>query len=366
VQRIATLVDEALAHGLGSAAAVSIGDAGREVVRYVCGRARKLPEPGPAIDERAWFDLASLTKPIATVASAMVLAGDGRLDLDEPVRRWIPNTATVGTVRELIGHAAGCVAHIEMFRTLRRGTHADPRAELVDLAARVPALPPGAATVYSDLGFIQLGAVLERAAELPLEQVFAELVGGPLDLTARYVPTGRTALPLAGAVATELVDPHADDFPPRGLVQGFVHDENAFYGGGVCGHAGLFATIDDVAKFATAMIACFRGEPRGRLRPEVVRRFANDSAAPSTTWRLGWDTPSREPGVSQAGDRWPREHAIGHTGFTGMSIWLDLANGRWAVLLANRVHPTRAAGTADAIKALRRAIADVVVDELTR
>ncbi|MCW5807752.1 MAG: beta-lactamase family protein [Deltaproteobacteria bacterium] len=364
MQRIVGLVEEALVSGVGSAAAVSVGDGGREIFRHVCGRARRLPEPGPEIDERAWFDLASLTKPMATVACAMVLAGEGRLDLDEPVRRWIPGAATVGTVRELLGHASGCIAHVELFRTLRRGAHPDRRAELIELAARVPAQPPGAATVYTDLGFLQLGAVVERAAELPLERAFAELVAGPLDLGARYVPTGEGAAPLAGAVATELVDPHADDAPPRGLVEGFVHDENAFYGGGVCGHAGLFATIGDVARFAAAIVQTWRGEPRGRLRPEVVRRFASDRAAPTTTWRLGWDTPSVEPGVSSAGDRWPRAHAIGHTGFTGTSIWLDLARGRWVVLLANRVHPTRGGTSADDIKALRRAVADTVVDAL--
>jgi CubicO group peptidase (beta-lactamase class C family) len=362
VQRITALVEDALLRGVGSAAAVSIGDGGREVFRHVCGHPKKAA--GEAISERAWFDLASLTKPIATVASAMVLVGEGRLDLDAPVRRWIPAAATDGTVRHLLGHASGCIAHVEFFRALRRGTHTDPYGELIDLAARTPALPPGVATVYTDLGFLQLGAVVERAAGLPLAEAFAELVAGPLELGARYVPTGAGAAPLAGAVATELDDPHADDFPPRGLVQGFVHDENCFYGGGVCGHAGLFATIGDVARFASAIARTFRGEPQGRLRTDVVRRFASERAAPATTWRLGWDSPSPDPGVSMAGDRWPREHAIGHTGFTGTSIWLDLARARWVVLLTNRVHPTRGAGSADAIKALRRAVADATVEIL--
>jgi CubicO group peptidase (beta-lactamase class C family) len=203
--------------------------------------------------------------------------------------------------------------------------------------------------VYSHLGYILLGAVLERAAGGPLDQAFRSAVAEPLGLGGARYP-GTAALP--GAVATEIDD--------RGLVVGRVHDENAYFGGGVCGHAGLFATIGDVAAFAAAFVEAAAGRARGRWRPEVVQRFLTDSAAPGATWRLGWDTPSTEPGVSHAGDRWPRSAAVGHTGFTGTSLWLDLARGRWVALLTNRVHPTRN-GTADAIKALRRAVNDAAI-----
>src|SRR5262245_125493 len=112
MDRIAALIDDALAAGLGSAAAVSVGDNGAEVFRLVRGHTRRVPDRGAEIDEHTLFDLASLTKPIATVAGAMVLVGDGRLDLADPVHRWIPDAATTGTVRDLLGHAAGCVAHV--------------------------------------------------------------------------------------------------------------------------------------------------------------------------------------------------------------------------------------------------------------
>lgn len=144
-------------------------------------------------------------------------------------------------------------------------------------------------------------------------------------------------------------------------MQGRVHDENAYFGGGVCGHAGLFARIGDVATFAAAMVDTANGRPRGRLRTEVVQRFLGDSAAPGTTWRLGWDTPSPTPGVSHAGDRWPREHAVGHTGFTGTSLWLDLQHRRWVTLLTNRVHPTRGGSSVEDIKTLRRAVNDAAI-----
>ncbi len=152
----------------------------------------------------------------------------------------------------------------------------------------------------------------------------------------------------------------------RGLVCGVVHDENAAYGGRVCGHAGLFGRIGDVARFAAAIVAAAAGTPRGRLRPAVVQQFATTAPVPGATWRLGWDTPSPAPGVSHAGDRWPRAGALGHTGFTGTSLWLDLPRRRWVALLTNRVHPTRHGGSADAIKSLRRAVADAALDLLDR
>lgn len=341
MQRVATLLDEALAAGLGSAAAVSVGDAGREVFRATRGHAWT---GGAVIDERAWFDVASLTKPMATAAAAMVLVGEGRLALDAPIRQYLREAASTGTVAQLLGHAAGCAPHVEFWK---RAGRLD-RASLVAQAAAEPASAPGIAAVYSDLGYITLGAVIERAAEQPLEELYRELVAEPLAIAARF--PGEVAL--AGAVATE-----------AGVAIGLVHDENARYGGGVCGHAGLFATIDDVACFAEAISAAASGIARGRLRPDVVQHFLSTASAPATSWRLGWDTPSRTPGVSHAGDRWPRDHAVGHLGFTGTSLWLDLARRRWVALLTNRVHPTRE-GTADAIKALRRAVGDAVIDAL--
>jgi serine-type D-Ala-D-Ala carboxypeptidase len=351
LSRLGRLVDDALASGLGSAAAVSVGNAGQEVFRYVTGAVRRIPDRGPALDEHTRFDLASVTKPMATVAIAMVLVAERRLDLEAPVRSYLADATTTATVRQLLGHSAGCAAHVEFFRYLRANAPANPRDVLVQRAMRERCDPPGVTAIYSDLGFIQLGAVLERAANQPLEDLFATLVAQPLGLGAVYA---RDAL--ASCVATELDD--------RGLVCGLVHDENCYYGGRVAGHAGLFATLADVATFARAIVDTAAGSPRGRFTTDVVTRFFTDAPVAGSTWRLGWDTPSPTPGVSQAGDRWPRTGAVGHTGFTGTSLWLDLAQRRWVVLLTNRVHPTRHGDTAERIKALRRAVNDAVVDEL--
>jgi CubicO group peptidase (beta-lactamase class C family) len=351
MEPIRRLVDEALALGLGSAAAVSVGNGGHEVFRYVTGTVRRVPDRGPALDVHTRFDLASVTKPMATVAIAMVLVAERRLDLDAPVRTFLHDATTTATVRQLLGHSAGCAAHVEFFRYLRAHRPANPREVLVERAMREPCDPPGVAAIYSDLGFIQLGAVLERAANQPLEELFATLVAQPLALGAVYART-----PIDNCVATELDD--------RGLVCGLVHDENCYFAGGVAGHAGLFGTIEDVATFARAIVDTATGTPRGRFTTDVVTRFFTDAPTPGSTWRLGWDTPSATMGISQAGDRWPRTGAVGHTGFTGTSLWLDLANRRWVALLTNRVHPTRHGDTADRIKALRRAVNDAVVDAL--
>jgi CubicO group peptidase (beta-lactamase class C family) len=323
LDRIAALVDEALAAGLGSAVAVSVGDAGREVFRHTRGRVRRVPDLGPEIDAHTPFDLASVTKVMATATIAAALP----LDVDTPVRTYL-DAATTGSVRDLLDHRAGCPAHVEFFRALRGAHPEDPYATLVARAAKEPCAPPGGERLYSDLGFIMLGAILEKVGGEPLDALFAKHVSLPLGLSARYAIT-----PVTGAVATELDD--------RGLVCGLVHDENCFFGGRVCGHAGLFASVDDVAKFAAAAVAR------------------------EGSW-LGWDTPSPIPGVSQAGDRWPRAHAYGHTGFTGTSLWLDLPHRRWCALLTNRVHPTRFGTTADQIKMLRRAVNDEVVASLDR
>jgi CubicO group peptidase (beta-lactamase class C family) len=319
MERIAGLLDEALTKELGSAAAVSVGDSGQEVFRYLAGTTRRVPDRGPSITQNTPFDLASVTKPMSTVAIAMVLVTEGRLDLDAPVRQFLPRAQTTGTVRQLLGHTAGCASHVEFFRRLRAERPADPRARLVELACIEPCSAPGTTAVYSDVGFIQLGALVEVAAGMPLERAFVEYVAGPLSLdAARFAPT-----PIADAVATELDD--------RGLVCGLVHDENCYFGGRIAGHAGLFAPIGDVVRFAQAIVDTAAGHPRGRFTTDTVTRFFTDAPTPGSTWRLGWDSPSHTPGISQAGDRWPRTGAVGHTGFTGTSIWIDIAHRRWVV-----------------------------------
>ncbi len=360
--RLRQLLDDAIASDLCSAAAVAVGDRGREVHLDAVGLTRNVPDPGEPIDADTLFDLASLTKPMATAAIAMALCSRGWLSPNTPVCEVVPTVTDPRiNLAVLLGHNAGFPAHRKLYERLWAGDLAgqtDPRAALVEMAASTPLeREPYAEAVYSDLGYIVAGAALEADMNRPLEELFAEVVAGPLGLTgARFVDLRQPDRP-ARAVATELCQ-------VRGLMQGEVHDENCHAAGGVAGHAGLFASVRDVSTFAGAIVAGIAGRDAGELKPDVVQMFLERRGPSLNTWRLGWDTASSEPGVSSAGDRWPRRAAFGHTGFTGTSIWLDGVNERWVVLLTNRVHPSRGRDSAERIKRLRRAVADTVVDAL--
>lgn len=346
------LLDDALAAGLGSAAALSLGDGRREVLRTARGSRWRVPALGPPVGDDPWFDLASLTKPLATVTLTMILVERGALALDEPVRTWVPDAATPATLAQLLGHTAGCAAHVKFFEDLAARARPDepPRQTLLRCARSHPlAGVPGETTTYSDLGYLLLGEVLERAGGARLDELFSAHVAGPLGLGCHFRPPGTPLVP--DTVATELG-------PDGAAILGEVHDENARAGGGVFGHAGLFGRISDLASFARATLAAAAGAPDdGALVNAATARAFFGRAPGNASWRLGWDTPSRTPGVSHAGDLWPRDSGVGHLGFTGTSLWLDLARGRWCALLTNRVHPSRE-GSAEGIKQLRRAVMD--------
>jgi CubicO group peptidase (beta-lactamase class C family) len=325
------------------------------------------------------YDLASLTKPIATAATLMQL--DGALDrLDAPVGPLLPELGRAGariTLAQLLGHASGLPAHVAFYERLRAGDRAGAssrREALVRMAATTPPeRAPGEQAVYSDLGYILLGAAIERLTGTRLDQAVAARVTGPLGMGQTFfvdlddparaagrspeIPARRPGEPVRAPGGPAVRVAPTEVCPYRGLVHAEVHDDNAHAGGGIFGHAGLFGPAGDVARFASAMVRAAAGQAVAGFAPEVVRRFFRTSAAPGTTWRLGWDTPATTPGTSHAGDAWPRT-GVGHLGFTGTSMWLDPERGRFAVLLTNRVHPSRAH---EGIRPLRRAVMDAVV-----
>ncbi len=310
-------VEEILASAVGDvfpAAQLVVLDAGAQVLSAAVG----------AASEETIFDLASLTKPLATTTLAMQLVERGPLSLDEEAR---PGVA----VRDLLAHASGLPAW-KLLGASRAAVLASVRREPLEF-------PTGTKSVYSDLGFILLGALLEEKTGEPLDARFAREIAAPLGVETRYLPLD----PLACA-------------PCEGL-RGVVHDENARAMGGVAGHAGLFSTARDVAAIARALLAAWRGEA-GIVAPEVVRKFWQPSGVPHSTWCLGWDRPS--PVGSSAGERWPKE-GVGHLGFTGTSLWLDPPRGRAVVLLSNRVEPTR---KNERIKIFRPLLHDAVLDAL--
>ena len=295
------------------------------------------------------FDLASLTKPIATATSVMLLAAEGRIDLDDPVAKVLPHFGERGketvTIRNLLTHTSGLKPwrpfHEALLERERKkgerllGTPAAKEAVLERIYRSALVHEPGEAAVYGDLDFILLGAIVETVSGQPLDAFAAERIFRPLGMhETRFVRIGDGAPELPDAVRRRFAATEA--CPWRGRVLwGEVHDPNAWAMGGVAGHAGLFAPADDVLRFATAVLDVWHGRSE-LLPPDWLRRFLTKNSAPEqTTWALGWDTPT--PGASSSGHHFSAT-SVGHLGFTGTSMWIDLEREAVVVMLTNRVH----------------------------
>ncbi|MFQ5457955.1 MAG: serine hydrolase domain-containing protein [Myxococcota bacterium] len=303
------------------------------------------------------FDLASLTKVLVTTFGIMKLVEHGRIDLSAPVTEYLPSLGERDekkraiTLKHLLTHASGLKAWVPYYEDIRRtdrkraakilGTP-EARAYVLDRIAMSSLMHDvGEAAVYGDLGFMVLGEVLERADGRDLPALFGEEVAGPLDLRdTGFLPLNRPreagpapgilSLPGARIAATE-----ACPWRERVLV-GEVDDGNAWAMGGVAGHAGLFGTAADVGKIGLTLQACLAGQGDLVAQPVLERFFSRQDLPPGSDWALGWDTPTA--GLSTSG-RWLSPRSVGHTGFTGTSLWMDLARNIVIVLLANRVHP---------------------------
>jgi CubicO group peptidase (beta-lactamase class C family) len=331
------------------------------------GARQLVPRRLPALPDTL-YDVASLTKAVATSVLVMQEVGAGRLALDAKVAALLPELSNQDggahdpardqiTVHQLLSHASGLPAH-RPFWQLAAHSPAE-RLAIALLAAREPlAYPPGTQAVYSDLGFILLGWLLERLTGSRLDVLFEERIARPLGLAASTFVSladseARARLLGDRSVAATQISPER-----HGLVLGEVDDMNAFAMGGIAGHAGLFSTAGDLATIAGALLAAFRGD--GTLvHRDVIRRFWSSSGVPGSTWRLGWDGPA-EVG-SQAGERLSRA-SVGHLAFTGCSLWIDPAREVVLVLLSNRVHPAVPAD--DRFRRLRPALHDAALDAL--
>jgi CubicO group peptidase (beta-lactamase class C family) len=322
-----TLLEAAVTDGVTPGGVLLVADAGEVVWRRPFGKTARVPAPGPTVDLDTLYDVASLTKPLITVALVMRLIEAGRLGLDTHAAIWVPEADPKIRVRDLLSHSAGYPAWLPFFETLH------DRDAMVAAAAREPlAYPTGTKSVYSDLGFMVLGAIVERVAGARLDRLAATtLFADAGAATARFVDLATPDRPTHVA-PTEVC-------PRRGLVVGEVHDDNCHAAGGILGHAGLFATADDVSTLARVLVASWHGLPvAGGYPPELVRTFFAPAGVPGSTWRLGWDGPAAHG--SSAGELWSKA-GVGHLGFTGCSLWIDPARARWVVLLTNRVHPSR-------------------------
>jgi CubicO group peptidase (beta-lactamase class C family) len=282
------------------------------------------------------FDLASLTKVVATTTVTLALAGRGQLGLRDPVADYLPGFGACRdadvTIAHLLTHTSGLPGSRQFYRWC--GSRADL---LHDLYATPLEAPPGARIRYSDPGFITLGEVVAAVAGEPLDAAVRRLVTGPLGLTSTKFIPNESAHHFA---ATE----------PRGdgsAWVGIVHDENARLLGGVAGHAGLFAPAPDLARFAAWWVS-----DDDTAVPAELRRAAAACQAPGPGGRRGYGWACAGDGFDILGGRWPAT-AVSHTGFTGTSLALDPATGRWLVLLTNAVHFGR---DATAVQALRRVV----------
>jgi len=325
--------------------AVLVVQEGAEIRRCdAIGSSALRPSPEPpdshdAMTRTTLFDLASLTKPIATTTATMLLIQRGVLALDHPVAQWLPDFCGDGkervTLFHLLNHSSGLPAWKPLYKAVTPGEAGRATARLRKRIMAEPLVyPTGSQSTYSDLGFILLGWIVERAAGRPLDRLCREELFIPLGMDATgFRPLDRPELAMRSIAATE-------QCAWRGrLLRGEVHDENCFALGGVSGHAGLFAPADDLARFIAALLAADQGRAAGPLAgvpPDLLDQFLSRRSTPGSSWGLGWDTPS-EPSSS---GRYFSPRSCGHLGYTGTSLWIDRDRGWSVLLLTNRVHPT--------------------------
>ncbi|MBI3178557.1 MAG: serine hydrolase [Deltaproteobacteria bacterium] len=351
-----------------AACVASVGD--RIFHRAVYG-SLALPPPirKPGFD--TLFDLASLTKPLATGLAALKLASQGRLDLNASVNKTIPELRDARfagiSIDMLLDHSSGLPA-MRKFHEGVLAHDAKPGADKVAgtrkavplvremLAAVSLEAEPGTKAVYSDIGFMALAWIIEGVVGKPFDVYLSQEIYRDLGLAddllfVRLDDDRQRARLRSRSFAA------GEDCPWRKkLLVGEVHDANAWVMGGVAGHAGLFGTVDAVWRLVRTLWQCFRGESHVFLNGTVRRFWTRSKRIASTTRTLAWDTPSAHG--SMAGKRFSLS-SVGHLGHTGGSIWIDLASDTLGVLLTNAHHPTRA-GKDEALAKLRPRLYDLM------
>lgn len=370
------LLDEGVREGVFPSAQAVVLHEGRIAFEGAAGEA----------DLRTVYDLASLTKVVCTTPLFLALWGEGRLGPETPLSRFFPDSpaSKAGvTLGDLLYHRSGLPAWEVYFArampavpelfdpTCPAWVRADVRKEVVDAAAKTGLHQPvGASAVYSDVGFILLGEALAQVAGAPLDAVFEERVAKPLGLDARFrrlsaLPRGDAQLAPTGKDRPREPAPGQEmrwaPFPAHASRPGEVDDDNAWVMDGVSGHAGLFGTAAGVARFGQAVLDDYQGA--GKLAPLPLWRLALrvDARTPGSTRAMGFDTPSAEGSSAGAALGRKPPGAVGHTGFTGVSLWVDLARRLVVALCSNRTYLGRANVR---IKDFRPRFHDAVVAEL--
>lgn len=353
------VLDAAIAARAFPGCAFGVLAGGETVIEGALGRFTYEPD-APAIGAATVFDIASLTKVVATTATAMLLVQRGVLDVETRVGELLPgfvagrsedDPARRVRVRHVLAHSSGLPGYVKFFKT---ATTAEALLEEC-LALKLEA-EPGTRAEYSDPGFMVLGKVLEKVIGEPLDSWVQREIFGPLGMEA----TG--FCPAEDERA--LIPPTEEDTSFRHRrIQGEVEDENAYVLGGVAGHAGVFSNVQDLLTFAREILAgAGKIDWKARLfKRETVERFAQRQEPRGSWWALGWDTPS-EPSSS---GRHFSPHSIGHLGYSGCSLWMDLDAGVAVVLLTNRTWPDRRCQAIREVRpafhnAIREAISNLV------
>lgn len=351
-QRAFDVLRSGIAQRAFPGAAVGITHNGKLIAHKGLGHFTYDPS-SPAITAETIYDLASVTKALATTSACMILHERGQLKLDQPLIELLPEFAAANsnnddlrrqqvTLRMLLAHSSGLPAYIKFFQT------AHSKEELLTQALHVPlAADPGARAEYSDIGFILLGEAIQKLAGQPLDQFCHSEIFTKLRLTTTTFNPPANWKPF--------IPPTEDDrtFRKR-LIQGEVNDENASVMGGVAGHAGCFSSALDVSIFAHCML--LGGTPLvSRQTHELFTR--REDFPPGTSRTLGWDTPSQP---SQSG-KYFSSRAYGHLGYTGTSLWIDPDRQLSVTLLTNRTWPDRGS---QSIKQIRPAFHDAVIEAI--
>ena len=351
--RAFAIVREAIGQCAFPGAALAVTHRGSLVAAQGFGRFT-YDEGSLPVQAETIFDLASVTKVVATTAVAMLLYERRRLQLDAPLAKFLPEFVSLAprrrqaeresvTIRMLLLHSGGLPAYEKLFQ------FAHSRDELVRGALMTPLISlPGTRAEYSDIGFVLLGEVLARQAALPLDLLVQQEIFTPLGMRrTRFNPRPKWR--------TEIPPTEDDRIFRKRVIQGEVNDENASVMGGVAGHAGVFAPATDVARFAECMLR--GGAPL--FQSATVKLFTRSEGLPAGSTRaLGWDTPSLSE--SSSGARFSRA-SFGHLGFTGTSLWIEPFRQLSVTLLTNRTWPDR---SSQAIRHVRPLVHDAIVEAL--
>lgn len=333
--------------------------AGKDRVEFLeaFGLARLSPER--PVTTGTVFDLASLTKPLATTVALMLLIQDERLDLDQALGSVIPDFSDTDkseiTVRQLLSHTSGLPDYRSYYKELVGIPLSERKGSLRTLLLSEQLIhEPGQVCLYSDLDFMILQWLVEVTAKKPLDRFVEESVYGPLGIKNLFF------IPLGVAKARDDQPYAATEKCPwrKKVLVGEVHDDNAYAQGGVAGHAGLFGTAQDVYGLLRELLNVYEGKPNsGLFRRDLVQAFFQRQSGEGSS-ALGFDTPSRPDSSS---GRSFSDQSVGHLGFTGTSFWVDLVKGVIVVLLTNRIHPDR---ENERIKSFRPLLHDIVMDSI--